>query len=107
MNAFEGNTALATRATTSPISEPPFEPEAKEAALVLISEKEVLFSTAAAVPLRPTTTRWWTQATGVVVAAVHRMSLASRADGQQPRRDYPRRYEFLERSCMAREMGRL
>jgi len=106
MNAFEGNTALATRATTSPISEPPFEPEAKEAALVLISEKEVLFSTTAAVPLRPTT-RWWSEATGVVVAAMHRMSLTSRADGRQPRQDYPRRYEFLERSCMAREMGRL
>jgi hypothetical protein len=107
MNAFEGNTALATRATTSPISEPPFEPQAKDAAPVLISEKEVLFSTAAAVPLRPTTTRWWTEATGVVVAAMHRVSLTPRADGRQPRQDYPKRYEFLERSCMAREMDRL
>ena len=113
MNTLEGNTALATRAaTTSPISEPRFEPAAKPPAAVspaqvLITEKEVRFSTAAAVPLRPTTTRWWSEATGVVVAAMHRMSLTSRADGRQPRQDYPRRYEFLERSCMAREMDRL
>jgi hypothetical protein len=107
MNTLEANAALATRATTSQ-----FEPEAKPPAAVspapvLITEKEVLFSTAAAVPLRPTTTRWWSEATGVVVAAIHRMSLTSRPDGRQPRQDYPRRYEFLERSCMAREMGRL
>ena len=111
MNTLEANAALATRATTSQFSEPRFEPETKPPAAVspapvLITEKEVLFSTTAAVPLRPTT-RWWSEATGVVVAAMHRMSLTSRADGRQPRQDYPRRYEFLERSCMAREMDRL
>jgi hypothetical protein len=104
MNTLEDNAAVAM---TLPISEPRFEPEAKDAAPVLISEKEVLFGTAAAVPLRPTTTRRWTEATRVVVAAMHRMSLTSRADGRQPRQDYPRRYEFLERSCMGREMDRL
>jgi hypothetical protein len=113
MNTLEGNTALATRAaTTSPISEPRFEPAAKPPAAVspapvLITEKEVLFSTTAAVPLRPTTTRWWPKATGVLLAAMHQTWLASRTDARQPRQDYPKRYEFLERSCMAREMDRL
>jgi hypothetical protein len=112
MNTFEGNTAVATQATTSPISEPWFEPEAKQpaavpAAPVLITEKEVLFSTAAAVPLRPTTTHWWPKLTGVLLTAMHQMWLASTADSGQPRRDYPKRYEFLERSCMGREMDRL
>ena len=106
MNTLEANAALATRATTSQFEPETKPPAAVSPAPVLITEKEVLFSTAAAVPL-PTTTRWWPEATGVVVAAMHQMGLASKADGGQPRRDYPKRYEFLERSCMAREMDRL
>ena len=113
MNTLEGNAALTTRAaTTSPTSEPKFEPQATvppamSAAPVLITEKEVLFGSAVAVPVRPITTRWWSKATGVVLAAMHRMSLTSSVDSQEPRRDYPRHYEFLERACMGREMDRL
>jgi hypothetical protein len=63
--------------------------DAASAAPILITEKELVFSTAAAVAVRPTR-RWWPTTTG-----------------RRPRRHYPRRYGFLERSCMAREMDRL
>jgi hypothetical protein len=37
-----------------------------------------------------------------------RRSLASSTQDARPvRRDYPKRYTFLENACMAREMGRL
>jgi hypothetical protein len=56
---------------------------------VLITEQEVLFGTAAAVRAR----RW-------------NVSRAERPS--RPRRgEAPKRYEFLERALMAREMGRL
>lgn len=60
---------------------------------ILITEKEVVFDTAAAVPARPTKKRGSREATGAVLA--------------QPRQHYPRRYVFLENSCIAREMHRL
>jgi hypothetical protein len=81
--------------------------EAAPPALILITEKEVVLSTAAAVPVRPTTMRWWPRATRVVLAAMHRMFLTSTPDHHQPPRHYPRRYGFLERSCLEREMDRL
>ncbi|WP_085980918.1 DUF6188 family protein [Mycolicibacterium chubuense] len=49
--------------------------------------------------------RWWTEATGAVLAAVHRILLTWA--GRRPRRQYPRRLDYLERSCMQREMRRL
>src|SRR5271156_5354585 len=55
---------------------------------VLITEQEVLFGTA-------------------VAALVGSMVAISDRRSRPPRRDYPKRYEFLERAAMAREMGRL
>ena len=122
MKAVEANAALGTAAartlqpdicSTSPIGNPQFELEAKPAPAavsvvpVLITEQQVLFSTAAAVPVRPTRVRWWPKATAAVFAAMHSTLLTSKGDSPEPRQDYPRRYEFLERSCMARAMDRL
>jgi hypothetical protein len=112
MNTLEGTRVVAP-ALTSPISRPQSglqakpEPAAASPAPILITEKEVLFSTAAAMPASPTTTHWLPKATGVVIAAVHGMLLTSSPHGRQPRQYYPKRYEFLENSCLAREMDRL
>jgi hypothetical protein len=81
--------------------------ESVTSAPVLITEQEVAFGTAAAVRTRPTTTRWWTATTSVVLGAIHRM-VATVASGAGPaRRRYPKHYTFLEHACMAREMDRL
>jgi hypothetical protein len=66
----------------------------------LVTEQEVMFSTAAAaVPLRPTTiARQLTDAIRVVGAALYR---------PPARRHYPERYSYLDRARMAREMYRL
>ena len=122
MNRVESNAAPVTPAATTsphrdcgtaPIGKPQFESHAKLApaavspAPILITEKEIVFSTAAAVQLRPTTLRGWREATGVVLAALHQMWMTSAAHDRRPRQDYPRRYAFLEYSCLAREMDRL
>jgi hypothetical protein len=68
---------------------------------VLITEQEVLFGTAVAVPARRESIvhRFF--------ASVRRAAAVS-PDASRPKRgDYPRRYEFLERALMAREMDRL
>jgi hypothetical protein len=68
---------------------------------VLITEQEVLFSTAAAVPARRDSI------SRRFVASMRRIFAVS-ADASRPKRgDYPKRYEFLERALMAREMDRL
>jgi hypothetical protein len=81
-----------------PIPAPPDEAASTE---VLITEQEVLFSTAAAVPPR--------RASIVrrFVASIGRIFAVSAPEARPKRGDYPRRYEFLERSLMAREMDRL
>lgn len=66
---------------------------------VLISEQEVRFSTAAAVPLRPSKiTHRLIEAIRVVSAALH---------PPPARLHYPQRFSYLERALMAREMDRL
>jgi hypothetical protein len=82
--------------------------ESATSAPVLVTEQEVVLATAAAaVRTRPTTTRWWTEATSVVLEAIHRM-FATAASGARPaRRHYPKHYTFLEHACLAREMDRL
>jgi hypothetical protein len=74
---------------------------------VLITEQEVLLSTVAAVPAESTPTRWWTDVTRVIAAALRRMALTSRADSRKVRGHVPERYYYLERALMSREMGRL
>ena len=74
---------------------------------VLISEQEVALATAIALRTRPTTRRWWFAATHVLLAAIQRPLTRSTQEGRPVRRDYPKRYTFLENACMAREMDRL
>jgi hypothetical protein len=68
---------------------------------VLITEQEVLFSTAAALPARRESI------TRRFVALMRRMFAASAHASRPPRRDVPKRYEFLESALMGREMDRL
>ena len=72
---------------------------------VLITEQQVLFATAAAVPLQPEQTgrRW----TGAVLALLTAAFVKADNTTQPKRRHYPSRQAYLEDSRMAREMMRL
>ncbi|TDK88374.1 hypothetical protein EI067_27080 [Mycobacterium paragordonae] len=74
---------------------------------IVITEKAVAFGTAAATLMRPTTKRWWTHATDAAHSAAQRIFLASTADRQQRSRHRQPRFDYLEASCMEREMRRL
>jgi hypothetical protein len=79
--------------------------EALPRAPVLITEQQVLFATAAALPLQPAKTgRRWTEAVRTCLTAAF---VASSNEAQAKRRQYPARNEFLEDSRMTREMLRL
>jgi hypothetical protein len=68
---------------------------------ILITEREVVFATAAAVALRR-------ENIGRRFAAILRRTFVIPTDAARPRpRHYPKRYEYLERALMAREMDRL
>ena len=84
---------------TRPTSPAPADEAAS--AEVLITEQEVLFGTAAAVPAPRQSLR------GRFVALMKRMSAVVAEAAGPPRPSVPRRYEFLERALMAREMDRL
>lgn len=72
---------------------------------VLITEQEIMFATAAAVPLQPAKTRSWiSRVIGSIVSAA---SATSDDEGPRKPRHYPSRYDFLEDARMAREMHRL
>jgi hypothetical protein len=97
--------------TTTPetyVGAPDGEPalEALSPAPILITEQEVVFSTAAAVRARPTMRRC-TEAISLVVRTIHQTFATSAPDARPARRDYPKHYLFLERACLAREMDRL
>jgi hypothetical protein len=69
---------------------------------VLITEQEVVLSTAAAVRLRPAKTRRG------LISVLRGLFVNSMAIAERPRRHYPpRRSSFLEHAAMAREMHRL
>jgi hypothetical protein len=72
-------------------------PETASRTPVVITEPEVAFSTAAAVGVQPTTTRWWITAARAVAAGARRMFLTT----PETRRSY------WTDSVMAREMHRL
>jgi hypothetical protein len=75
---------------------------------VLITEQQVLFATAAAVPLQPAkTSRRWTEVVRAFGASVRAAFVTSSDDTQPKPRHYPSRNDFLEDSRMAREMMRL
>jgi hypothetical protein len=68
---------------------------------VLITEQEVLLGTAAALQARrPSIGRSF-------FASIGRLFAASADTSRPRRRDYPKRYEFLESALMGREMDRL
>jgi len=76
--------------------------EASPRTPVLVTEQQVLFATAAAVPLQPA--RRWTAAVWAFLASAF---VKSGKESQPKRRHYPSHHDFLEDSCMAREMLRL
>jgi hypothetical protein len=76
-------------------------------ATTLITEHEVAFSTAAAVPVRPAKTRPRAVPTAGVVAALHRMVSKLTSEERGPQRYYSNHYDFVEQAAMAREMYRL
>jgi hypothetical protein len=79
-------------------AEPTLATDGTSHAPVFITEQEVLFSTAAAMSLRPASiSRRLIDAIRVVGAALHR---------PPARRHYPPRRSYLELSRMAREMDR-
>jgi hypothetical protein len=86
-----------TELSTAPVTAtaPLTVPAAQEPATqVLITEQQVLFSTAAAVPMAP--------------SRAHRLSQWLHAVFEAPQRPRPpARLDFLERSAMARAMERL
>ena len=79
-------------------------PTSTEAA-ALITEQQVLFSTAAAVALPPAKTRRWIGAVHAAGDAVRAMLATSEKRPTKPL--YPKRHAWLDNALMAREMGRL
>ena len=84
----------------SPITSQPTSTETH----ALITEQQVLFSTAAVV-LPPAKTRWWSGTIHAVSAVLRAMSTAS--EKPPARRYHPKRHVWLENALMAREMDRL
>jgi hypothetical protein len=74
---------------------------------VLITEQQVLFATAAALPQPAKTSRRWTEVVRAIGASVRAAFVTSSDDTQPKPRHYPSRNDFLEDSRMAREMMRL
>jgi hypothetical protein len=96
---------LAPFGATPDMASRPAAVEAPPRTPVLITEQQVLFATAAAVPLQPERTgrRW----TGALLAFLAAAFVKADNESQPKRRHYPSRYDFLEDSRMAREMLRL
>jgi hypothetical protein len=71
----------------------------------LITEQQVLLSTAAAVALPPAKTRRWSDAVLAVASAVG--SWVASAAKPPTKQVYPKRHVWLENALMSREMDRL
>jgi hypothetical protein len=79
--------------------------EASPRTPVLITEQQVLFATAAALPLQPARRiQRWTESVRAFLTVAF---VKSGNDSHPKRRHYPSRNDFLEDSRMAREMMRL
>ena len=97
---------LEDRGEAPPVTSQPVATVANSAeAQVLVTEQQVLFSTAAAVALPPAKTRRWSYPVQAVSAALRAMFAAS--EKPPARRHYPKRHGYLENALMSREMGRL
>ncbi len=69
----------------------------------LITEQQVLFSTAAAVALPPAKTRRWSDTVGAALRAI----FLAESEKTVARRHYPKRHVWLDNALMSREMDRL
>jgi hypothetical protein len=68
----------------------------------------VLFATAAALPLQPAkTSRRWTEVVRAIGASLRAAVVMSSDEARPKRQHYPARNDYLDDSCMAREMLRL
>jgi hypothetical protein len=74
-------------------------------AQAVITEEQVLFSTAAAVVVPPAKTRRWSDAVHTASTALRAMFAASEKPPAQ--RHYPKRHVWLDNALMSREMYRL
>ena len=82
--------------------------EAAPSTPVLITEQQVLFATAAAVPLPPAKIgRRWIEAVRSIGAGLRAATVTSSNEARPKRRHYPARNDYFEDSRMAREMFRL
>ena len=81
--------------------------EAGYPAPILITERAVAFATAAGLPVRFANARWWMRAIHAVSTTVAGTVQMSTAESGPVRRDFPRRYAFLESALMSREIDRL
>jgi hypothetical protein len=71
----------------------------------LITEQQVLLSSAAAVALRPAMTRRWSDTLHAVTSAVSSWLVSAAKPPTKP--VYPKRHVWLETALMSREMDRL
>jgi hypothetical protein len=99
---------LARFAVAPEVAEQPADiAEASPRTPVLITEQQVLFATAAALPLQPAkTSRRWVEVLRAIGASV-RAAVTSSDEARPKRQHYPARNDFLEDSRMSREMLRL
>jgi hypothetical protein len=75
---------------------------------ILITEQQVLFGTAAAMPLQPAkSSRRWAGTARSIGASLRSAFPTTSNDVEPHRRHYPSRKHFLEESRMTREMLRL
>jgi hypothetical protein len=81
-----------------------FSPQSSTGTQTMITEQQVLFSTAAAVALPTATTRGWGDSLHAVTSAFSNW-LAGAA--RPPKPVYPKRRVWLEGALMSREMDRL
>jgi hypothetical protein len=99
--ATTSNRKLEDSRETSPVTSATNPTEAQ----ALITEQQVLFSTAAAVALPPAKTRRWSDTIQAVGAALRTVFAAP--EKPRARQHYPKRHGYLENALMSREMDRL
>jgi hypothetical protein len=86
---------------TSPVTSVPASTETD----ALITEQQVLLSTAAAVALPPAKTGRWSDAVHAVVGSVRTWLVSAAKPPAKP--VYPKRHAWLDNALMSREMDRL
>ncbi len=123
MNCVEEQDARVTVATTSsqhrrygasPITTPQFEVRTGFILETVLPQRpssprnEIVLGTTRPAPTRSRTSRWWSKAVGAVRMGIRGMLEGPvLQDSPVQRQHYPKRYQFLEHSCLAREMRRL